>query len=205
MNAKKFSIITLGDMNAGKTSIIKKFLKSNESVCSANGATIGVDFFHKDLTINNTKITLSIYDTSGQERFAGITANYYKRSQGVIMVFDLTNNDSFSHVDRWLNQLKVQHDIKDLRLVLLGNKSDLTDEIVVSDVEATKCAELIGIKYFKTSAKTGTNIDEAINYLTIELMKKDDNALDSVFNVNEARIDLTKHHDNKNKKKKCCN
>lgn len=204
MNAKKFSIITLGDMNAGKTTIIKKFLKSDEDACSAQN-TIGVDFFHKDLTINNTKVTLSIYDTSGQERFAGITANYYKRSQGVIMVFDLTNFDSFGHVDKWLNQLKVQHDIKNLRLVLLGNKSDLTDDIVVSDVEAIKCAELIGIKYFKTSAKTGANIDEAINYLTLELMKKDDDALDGVLDVNEARIDLTKHYDNKNKKKKCCN
>ena len=205
MNAKKFSIITLGDMSAGKTSIIKKFLKSDEDVCSAKGATIGVDFFHKELTINDTKVTLSIYDTSGQERFAGITASYYKRSQGVIMVFDLTNIDSFGHVDRWLNQLKVQHDIKNLRLILLGNKSDLTDEIVVSDEEATRRAELIGIKYFKTSAKTGTNIDEAINYLTLELVKKDDEALDGLLHDNEPRIDLTKHHSNKNKKKKCCN
>ena len=204
MNAKKFSIITLGDVSAGKTSIIKKFLKTDEDSTISKGATIGVDFFHKDLTINDTKVTLSIYDTSGQERFAGITASYYKRSQGVIMVFDLTSYESFGHVDRWLNQLKVQHDIKDLRLILLGNKSDLTDDIVVSDEEATQRAELIGTKYFKTSAKTGTNIEEAITYLTLELVKKDDDTLNGVLNVDEHRIDLTKHRGDKNKKKHCC-
>ena len=203
MSDKKFSIITLGDVSAGKTSIIKKFLNNDEDISISGGATIGVDFFHKDVTVNDTKVTLSIYDTSGQERFAGITASYYKRSQGVIMVFDLTSVDSFGHVDKWLNQLKVQHDIKDLRIVLLGNKCDLEDEIMISDEEATKRAESIGTKYFKTSAKTGKNIEEAMHYLALELVKRDDNMLNDALQNDRLRVDLYKHKNNK--KKHCCN
>ena len=148
-NAKTvYKIITLGDTFAGKSCIVNRFVQ-NEFENLSN--TIGVDFFAKDFTFKDTTIKLQIYDTSGQEQFKSITANYYKRADGILFVFDLTREETFQNIQFWINEMKDQSDdFTKVGLVLLGNKSDLVDAKKVEIKEGMALANTLGTKYFET-------------------------------------------------------
>ena len=170
-NAKTvYKIITLGDTFAGKSCIVNRFVQ-NEFENLSN--TIGVDFFAKDFTFKDTTIKLQIYDTSGQEQFKSITANYYKRADGILFVFDLTREETFQNIQFWINEMKDQSDdFTKVGLVLLGNKSDLVDAKKVEIKEGMALANTLGTKYFETSAQSGYNIQEAFQFLVEDIINK---------------------------------
>ena len=170
-NAKTvYKIITLGDTFAGKSCIVNRFVQ-NEFENLSN--TIGVDFFAKDFTFKDTTIKLQIYDTSGQEQFKSITANYYKRADGILFVFDLTREETFQNIQFWINEMKDQSDdFTKVGLVLLGNKSDLVDAKKVEIKDGMALANTLGTKYFETSAQSGYNIQEAFQFLVEDIINK---------------------------------
>ena len=198
-NAKTvYKIITLGDTFAGKSCIVNRFVQ-NEFENLSN--TIGVDFFAKDFTFKDTTIKLQIYDTSGQEQFKSITANYYKRADGILFVFDLTREETFQNIQFWINEMKDQSDdFTKVGLVLLGNKSDLVDAKKVEIKEGMALANTLGTKYFETSAQSGYNIQEAFQFLVEDIINK---KMETGENV-PAGVVLEEQKEIKTEKKKCC-
>ena len=194
-----YKIITLGDTFAGKSCIVNRFVQ-NEFENLSN--TIGVDFFAKDFTFKDTTIKLQIYDTSGQEQFKSITANYYKRADGILFVFDLTREETFQNIQFWINEMKDQSDdFTKVGLVLLGNKSDLVDAKKVEIKEGMALANTLGTKYFETSAQSGYNIQEAFQFLVEDIINK---KTEEGENVPTGVVLENKQQEPKAQKKKCC-
>ncbi len=124
-----FKILIIGDSSVGKSNILLRF--SDDIFHDTFLPTIGVDFKIKNVNINNHSIKLNIWDTAGQERFKNITATYYKGGHGIIVVYDITDRNSFNNVTNWINEIKQQASPSVIRY-LIGNKCDLEEEREVS-------------------------------------------------------------------------
>ena len=152
-----FKILLLGDSGVGKSCIIIRYIENNFSNNLMN--SIGVDFKLKNIEIDSKKIKLQIWDTAGQERFKTITTSYYKGAHAILVVFDITDRDSFDHVRNWMADIDKFAKEGVLR-ILVGNKCDLMNNRQVSTEEAKEIANKYGIKYIETSAKDTINIDD---------------------------------------------
>ena len=152
-----FKILLLGDSGVGKSCIIIRYIENNFSSNLMN--SIGVDFKLKNIEIDSKKIKLQIWDTAGQERFKTITTSYYKGAHAILVVFDITDRDSFDHVRNWMADIDKFAKEGVLR-ILVGNKCDLAHSRQVSMEEAKEIANKYGIKYIETSAKDTINIDD---------------------------------------------
>ena len=152
-----FKILLLGDSGVGKSCIIIRYIENNFSINLMN--SIGVDFKLKNIEIDSKKIKLQIWDTAGQERFKTITTSYYKGAHAILIVFDITDHDSFDHIRNWMADIDKFAKEGVLR-ILVGNKCDLQNERKVSVEEAKQIANKYGIEYIETSAKDTINIDD---------------------------------------------
>ena len=194
-------ILTLGDTTVGKTSIILRFTK--EKYTENRLATIGVDFKSQIMQIENNRVKVLIWDTAGQERFKNIASQYYNGGDGAILVFDITNKSTFERISYWLDELNQKKDLKELALVLVGNKIDLKDNREVSSEEAQSFAKQNNIKYFETSAEENIGIDEVMNYIVGEcvsiIKKRNEDAFRE--SIQESNMILSNFN---SKKKKCC-
>ncbi len=121
--------------------------------------SIGVDFKLKNINIDNKRVKLQIWDTAGQERFRTITTSYYKGAQAIVIVFDLTDKDSFDHLKSWLSDID-KHAKEGVLKVLVGNKKDLINKRQVSEDVAKEFASKYGMIYIETSAKDSSNVDD---------------------------------------------
>ena len=156
MEIFEFKLILVGDPGVGKTSILTKFVTNEfQSVYSS---TIGVEFKLKDIYINNNNCArLKIWDTCGQEKFRAITRQYFKNSNGVFIVFDLTNKDTIKRLNVWLKDIKDNVD-NDFFIFLIGNKLDIKNRDISISEEAKQFASDKKINYYEVSAKTGSGI-----------------------------------------------
>ena len=193
-----FKILTIGESGVGKTCILRRFVENK--FLKNHLATIGIDFKTKNLIINNKEIKLKIWDTAGQERFRNITTQYYKGADGIVLVYDVTDDGSFEKIRDWMAQIQANAEKDDLGLVLLGNKCDVEPRVVTEE-QGNKMAEELHISYFETSALTGQGIKEAFEQLARDIMKKK-----GVGEENkDGRVELN-NNDSKKKKEKgdCC-
>ena len=160
----QFKFLILGESSVGKTSIIEKYVNNtfNENYL----VTIGMDIRYKRIEINNCDINIVINDTAGQERFRSMTKMVYKGADGILLGFDLTNKDTFNKVNYWIGQIEDNKN-KDypISLVLFGNKCDKKEQIVVNDDDIESLKRQYNLEFFATSAKDGTNVQEAFEYL----------------------------------------
>jgi small GTP-binding protein len=165
-----FKIIAIGDSGVGKSSLITQYVDNifTDSYIS----TIGVDFKIKTIEHLGKTIKLQIWDTAGQERFRTITTSYYRGANGIIIVFDKTNKQTFLNIDKWLDEVKY-HSKENVKIILIGNKSDLPD-IEVTEKEIIDFCKNNNMCYIETSAKTGNNVDNIFEKL-IGLMYNIDN------------------------------
>ena len=150
----EYKIILVGDSGVGKTSILKKFINNefNEDI----KCTINIDFFSKSIKIDKNLYTnLKIYDTAGQEKYRALIKKYYQGTDGIILVFDLTNENSFNKLKSWINE--VSDNTEKAQIILVGNKADLIER-KIDEETAENFAKQRDIKYIETSAKEGTNI-----------------------------------------------
>lgn len=160
----------IGDTCVGKSCLLVRF--ADDCFSENYLTTIGVDFRFRTLQINKSTIKLQIWDTAGQERYRTITNAYYKGADGIIIVFDLCNKESFLNVGSWLKEVE-KHSGEDVTVTVLANKSDcLAEEVEVTDADIKKFEEESGIKVIKTSAKTGENVDESFLDMTKKLIVK---------------------------------
>ena len=165
----RFKIMVIGESKVGKTSVIKKYTQNKFG--GVYLTTVGVDFQDKIINIDDKKIRLQIWDTAGQERFRNITKNYFNSSNGFLLIYDITDKDSLEHLNFWSAQIQLNAPEKS-KCVLVGNKCDLEGSRAVSNEEGKIYAEKNKIKFFETSAKDGTNINEVFEYIANEIYKE---------------------------------
>jgi len=162
-------VLIIGNTRVGKSSIVLRFADAKFEPSFIT--TIGVDFRTKVLNIDNKSIKLYVWDTAGQERFRTITTAYYRNAMGVLLVYDITDIESFEGCQRWLKNIQT-HASEDIVIVLVGNKTDFEDKRVISYEQGSSLAEKIGCSFFETSAKTGINVAEAFQALTKQCKDK---------------------------------
>ena len=157
-----FKVLLLGNSDVGKSSLLLRYVDSVWN--DAFVPTIGVDFKVKTLTINEKKVKMQIWDTAGQERFRTVVATYFRGAHGILLLYDVTNKDSFKNLENWLIEIEKNAQEKVLK-ILIGNKCDLTDDREISTEEGKAFALRNGMEFMETSAKMNTNVTEAFETL----------------------------------------
>lgn len=151
-------LIIIGDSSVGKSNLTSRFVDNEFD--EIHKTTIGVDFKVKRITVNGKKIKLQIWDTAGQERFKALTSSYYRGSHGVILVFDISCERTFTGLNVWLDDINKHTDVCDIPILLVGNKTDLKESRQVEYKRAKKDAEFNHMLYLETSAKSGYNVTQ---------------------------------------------
>jgi len=165
-----YKILLLGDCNVGKTCFLLRYV--DEQTDENHISTIGVDFRTKLFQINSEEILkLQIWDTAGQDKFKCITKNYFRGTNGIILMYDITCKDSFKNIRNWLSQIK---DIlgDDACVVLVGNKCDLESERSIPVESALILANDYKLSFFESSAKDNIYVKEIFEYLIKEIFRK---------------------------------
>ena len=163
-----FKVIVIGDGGVGKTCLTLTFVKKEFK--TEYIPTLGVDIYTKDFNLGASNVTLIIWDIAGQEKFDMIRKQYYKGAQGALIVCDLTRKDTFHNIDNWYKEV-IENSGEKIPLILLGNKSDIEDEITVTDEQCKMLSKKLECNYFQTSAKTGENVDKAFFSLLKDIIK----------------------------------
>jgi Ras-related protein Rab-1A len=183
--------VLIGNSGVGKSSILIRF--ADDSFTDSYISTVGVDFRIKDILLDEKKVRMNVFDTAGQERFQAITSAYYRGSDAIVIVFDVTDPESFSKVDDfWMNEVQKYAHVA-TKVVLVGNKADCEEKRQVSRKTSQLLADAHKIPYFEVSAQRGTNIDEIFLHIAKEVSN-------SKTNVSKS-IDLS---DVKVAKNSCC-
>lgn len=168
MDDRKVKIILLGEYSSGKTSLI---VRKNENVFNNYYmSTIGVDFFSFKTFINENPILVHVWDTAGEEKFRFIIKSYFNGAQGALLVFDLTNRNTFEKLDYWLEQLDRGTNNFKGKIVVVGAKSDMKSRREVSYEEAEEYCNINNLRYLECSAKDNINIDESFKVLLEEIV-----------------------------------
>ena len=178
-------IIILGSSSVGKTCILQKAFENEFNQNSLS--TIGIDFKTKFFKFDDTKVKVNYIDTAGQEKFRAISVNYLKGTDGAVLVFDITKKETYELIGTWLDDIRENNKMS-IGKMLIGNKADLEDEREVSKEEGEQLAQMLECKYYETSAKTGQNVNEALDEIarTTYLIWKKSNE-----NRNSIRISQT--------------
>ena len=179
----KYKIMVLGESRVGKTSLIKRYTK--DQFGGVYLTTVGMDFQDKIIEIEDKKVRLQIWDTAGQERFRNVTKSYFQSSQGLVLVYDITDRESFEKLNFWVDNIK-NNAPENAKFILVGNKCDLANERKVSYEEGENYAKNLNIKFFEASARDGTNVNELFFYLANEIYQ--DNKLKGNNNSNNGVI-----------------
>ena len=163
-----FKILTLGESGVGKTAILRRYVENKFE--KHHLATIGIDYQSKTIKIKNKEIKLKIWDTAGQERYRNIASHVYKGADGIMLVYDITDEYSFSKITDWMEQINNNLSKNDIGIVLIGNKSDIEDRMIDTKKGEEK-AEEYGIEFYETSALNGNGINEAFEGLAKQILK----------------------------------
>jgi len=163
-----FKLLLIGDSGVGKSCLLLRF--ADDTYTESYISTIGVDFKIRTIELEGKTVKLQIWDTAGQERFRTITSSYYRGAHGIIVVYDVTDSDTFSNVKQWLQEID-RYASEGVDKLLVGNKSDLTSKKVVEYSVAKEFADQLNIPFLETSAKNATNVEQA--FLTMAKQIKD--------------------------------
>ncbi|XP_019621103.1 PREDICTED: ras and EF-hand domain-containing protein-like isoform X5 [Branchiostoma belcheri] len=195
---KMFKVVLAGDAAVGKSSFILRLCK-NEFRPNMN-STLGVDFQMKTMVIDDTPVTLQIWDTAGQERFRSIAKSYFRRADGVLLLYDCTYEPSFVHVREWVDAVE-DGAPRTLPIMLCANKLDLRNDAIKSGQKVIlkghgeEMAREHGALFCETSAKEGDNVQDAVEKLMRQMMQMDSD---------ETRSNILDLNKKEEKKSKCC-
>ncbi|EDL16464.1 ras-related protein Rab-6A isoform X2 [Desmodus rotundus] len=154
---RKFKLVFLGEQSVGKTSLITRFMY--DSFDNTYQATIGIDFLSKTMYLEDRTIRLQLWDTAGQERFRSLIPSYIRDSAAAVVVYDITNVNSFQQTTKWIDDVRTERG-SDVIIMLVGNKTDLADKRQVSIEEGERKAKELNVMFIETSAKAGYNVKQ---------------------------------------------
>ncbi|XP_064847748.1 ras-related protein Rab-15 [Oncorhynchus masou masou] len=170
-----FRLLLLGDSGVGKTCLLCRF--TDNEFHPSHISTIGVDFKMKTLQIDGIKVRIQIWDTAGQERYQTITKQYYRRAQGIFLVYDITSERSFQHIMKWASDVD-EYAPDNIQRILIGNKSDEEEKRQVATEQGNKLARDYGMDFFETSASANHNITESFTRLAEQVLAANKKDLD---------------------------
>ena len=191
---KTYKVITVGDSFSGKTSLLSVLADAN-SFSDIYTSTIGVDFVAIKTNIIGKKIKLQVWDTAGQERFQSIIQTYYKNSHGVILVYDISNRDSFINIAKWLKDARMICN-DNVYIILVGNKSDIKFQRKVSTEEGRNFAEENNLDFIEISCKNNFNCKELLELFISKLL--------TIFDDDTQEKKYVELSSIKKIEKKCC-
>eukprot|EP00164_Ancoracysta_twista_P000281 GFYU01000397.1.p1 GENE.GFYU01000397.1~~GFYU01000397.1.p1 ORF type:complete len:205 (+),score=66.19 GFYU01000397.1:206-820(+) len=189
-------LLLIGDSGVGKSCLLLRF--SDDSFTPSFITTIGIDFKIRTIDMDGKRIKLQIWDTAGQERFRTITTAYYRGAMGILLVYDVTDEQTFLNVRNWIRNIE-QHASDNVNKILVGNKCDLVDKKVVETTRGQALADEYGIKFFETSAKNKINVEAAFHTIARDIKKRLENS-----DGPKQQTDTTRLEGNGAAKKGCC-
>ena len=203
---KKCQLLIIGDSTVGKSSILSRYTKGDFNYNYL--ATVGLDFFTKDEIFDGKTIRIKIWDTAGQERYKSLTQGYFRNAEGIMVVFDVSNLDTFNNLKYWIQSIKtnINVDKGHVPVIIIGNKIDIFER-EVSKEAGENFAKEQNFDYFETSAKSGKGVKECIKFLVEKVLKNSENKNKE---PDQETIKIEEEDDKKNKKLKkkldnCCN
>lgn len=164
-----FKVVLLGEGCVGKTSLVLRYVE--DKFKEKHITTLQASFLNKKLNISGKRINLAIWDTAGQERFHALGPIYYRMSNGAVLVYDITDEDSFEKVKNWVKELKKMLG-NDICLTIAGNKIDLEKQRTVMQEDAESYAQSVGAIHVQTSAKLNKGIEEMFLELSQRMLEK---------------------------------
>ncbi|KAM9846021.1 EF-hand calcium-binding domain-containing protein 4B [Aulostomus maculatus] len=186
-----FKVVLVGNSSVGKTSLLRSFCEGHFHPSTT--ATVGIDYSVKTLTLDKMQIAMQLWDTAGQERYRSITKQFFRKADGVVVMYDVTVSESFKAVRPWLTNVQDAAG-EGIPILLLGNKMDMDNEREVSFKEAEQLAYENKVMFFEVSAYTGMNVTESLTHLARVLMDQEDRVRDTTVILSAQPI----------KKKACC-
>lgn len=169
MKALPFKLVLLGESAVGKSSLVLRFVRG--TFFEYQESTIGAAFLTQTVPLGDTTVKFEIWDTAGQERYKSLAPMYYRGAAAAIVVFDITNYDSFTRAKQWVKELQRQGNTN-IVIALAGNKADLKDKRKVEPAEVQAYADDNGILFMETSAKTAMNVNEIFVQIARRLPKE---------------------------------
>lgn len=179
----QFKLVLLGESAVGKSSLVLRFVKGQFH--DYQESTIGAAFLTQTVCLDDITVKFEIWDTAGQERYHSLAPMYYRGAQAAIVVYDLTNKDSFTRAQAWVKELQRQAS-PNIVIALAGNKTDLSNKRAVETAEAENYALENGLLFLETSAKTAMNVSEIFTAIANKLPKGEQNS-----NQNQRGVNLT--------------
>mmetsp|Transcript_404 Transcript_404/g.544 ORF Transcript_404/g.544 Transcript_404/m.544 type:complete len:217 (+) Transcript_404:73-723(+) len=195
----KLKVLMIGDSGVGKSCLVLRFGKNQFT--SSFMTTIGIDFQIKTIEIDGKRVKLLLWDTAGQERFHTITNAYYRGAHGVLLVYDVTDTNSFGNVTTWMNNIH-QHADESISKILVANKCDMVHDRVVSVESGKALARDYNVPYFETSAKNDINVHEVFVAIAKDIIQRkftDDDLELMAGNKKSAKNKRVKLHENGNR------
>ena len=176
---RKFKLVFLGEQSVGKTSLITRFMY--DSFDNTYQATIGIDFLSKTMYLEDRTVRLQLWDTAGQERFRSLIPSYIRDSSVAVVVYDITNVNSFQQTNKWIDDVRAERG-NDVIIMLVGNKTDLAEKRQVATESGEGKAKELNVMFIETSAKAGHNVKQ--------LFRKVASALPGMENTPDKKEDL---------------
>ena len=197
----KLKLLIIGDSSVGKTSMLLNY--TDNYFPESHLATIGVEYKVKQITTDKYNIALQIWDTAGQERFRSITKSFFRNTNGIIFVYDITNRKSFQNVKEWIKDSEAHDSV--FEKLLVGNKIDLEEKRAVKTDELKEYGIKKNMNTIETSAKDRINIDEAFKQIVDLILsnKTEEEILTKFGTKNTNEINLSKNNTTL-KKQSCC-
>lgn len=164
-----FKLLLIGNSGVGKSCILMRYADNSFTENFFN--TIGVDFKIKTISLHDQVIKMQIWDTAGQDRFRTLTSSYYRGAHGIIIVYDVTNRDSFDNVRIWMQEIE-KFASENVNKLLVGNKSDLEEQREVTYDEGVELAKKFDIPFLEVSAKNALHVDDTFTTMAEEIQKR---------------------------------
>ena len=180
---RKFKLVFLGEQSVGKTSLITRFVY--DSFDNTYQTTVGIDFISKTIYLEDRTVRLQLWDTAGQERFRSLIPCYIRDSRVAVVVYDITNANTFHQTSRWIDEVRIERG-SDVIIVLVGNKTDIPLQRQVSTEDGKRKAKEVNAMFIETSAKVGYNVKQLFRKVADTLARMDvtnqtEDALADVF------------------------
>ncbi|XP_067948067.1 ras-related protein Rab-22A-like [Watersipora subatra] len=195
MTMREIKLCLLGDTNVGKTSVVQRFVM--DSFKPGTETTIGASFMSKTLLVDDKSYRYQIWDTAGQEKYRALAPMYYRGSAAAIIMYDITNEESFRGVKSWIKELR-EKGPKSIVLAIAGNKIDLEDQREVSTEEAADYCSQVGAIFIETSALTAAGVNQLFTDISERLPGQS-----LAVHSNSATIQLRKTETSKKKSCSC--